>query len=129
MNGGVERLYLTGNFSSVGNEPIAYLAVWDGGDWHAVDESISDRVFACQPLLLDHELALFASGPGLEAGLGYFLGGNWYPMMGPGKQANSFAPISLSAGTGVVVGGNFRASEDFAAENIALWNFDARDCD
>ncbi|MBK7878222.1 MAG: hypothetical protein IPJ77_21410 [Planctomycetes bacterium] len=128
-DGNGERLYVGGDFPTVGTEPIAYLARWDEGTWSAVGSGVDGWVGA----LHVHD---FGQGPRLVAG-GNFItaggvpanhiavwdGASWSPL-GAGLDGLVLALVTHDDGTGpaLYAGGAFTNSGGVPVSRLARWN-------
>jgi len=102
-----------GVFETAGDVECNFIARWDGNNWHAMGNGMSNGVYA---------LTVFNSN--VIAG-GWFLtparwdGSNWYPV-GGGMSRYTYA-LAVSGGD-LIAGGDFTTAEGQACNYIARWN-------
>ncbi len=107
-------MYIGGNFTMVGSVPAAYIARWDGNNWHAVATSmvnnVVDRVYGLHVV----NGSLYAGGGFTEINgvvvnrLGKWNGSSWNAV-GSGLSSTVFA---LGGSSQIWAGGDFTSSGD-----------------
>ena len=106
-------IYIGGNFTTLGSEPIAYLAKWDGNNWSTAGSGVNGPVYA---LTTDGNFNLYVGGSFNQAGglsaynIAKWDGNNWSTLDEPGGITNGVNNVvrSIVVGNdGIYVGGGF----------------------
>ena len=106
-------IYIGGNFTTLGSEPIAYLARWDGSNWSSAGSGVNGPVYA---LATDGNFNLYVGGPFNQAGgvsannIAKWDGNNWSTLDEPGgitNGVNNIVRASCIGSNGIYVGGAF----------------------
>lgn len=113
-DGGGEALYVGGNFTSIGNQSISYLARWDGVSWQAVGQGVNGRVDALAVFDDGSGPALYVGGDfsfagGIEAAnIARWDGSSWHTLgSGVGGPVTAIAEYEGESGRQLLVSGNF----------------------
>jgi hypothetical protein len=110
-------VYIGGNFTTLGSEPIAYLAKWDGNSWSSVGGGVNGQVRA---LAVDENLNLYVGGSFNQAGgdtannIAMWDGTNWSPLEDQGGNGvnNNVNAIAVDT-SGIYIGGGFTTAGGF----------------
>ncbi|HXJ73404.1 MAG TPA: hypothetical protein VNM37_11140, partial [Candidatus Dormibacteraeota bacterium] len=130
------RLYVAGNFNSIGGIGASYAAVWDGQAWSGMGASRSKGLthfIGTVSSSLARGPELYAGGLFTEAGdkvvnsIGRWDGTNWSTLDRglTGSFTAGAAPTARAlafGGTYLYAGGNFTNASGVAAKGIACWN-------
>ncbi|MBI5363513.1 MAG: hypothetical protein HZA53_10075 [Planctomycetes bacterium] len=124
-----EHLYVGGEFTSVGAQPLAFLARWDEGAWSAVGGGVDGWVGAVHVHDFGQGPRLVAAGNFLTAGgvpanhIAVWDGASWSPL-GVGLDELVLALETHDDGTGakLYAGGTFTTSGGAPVARLASWN-------
>lgn len=120
-------LVVGGNFTSIGLEPTAYIARWNGSVWQPLGSGVNKLVNSLAVLPNGDLIAGgdFNTAGGLAVnGVARWDGSQWHPL-GTGVSGTFFFSVSavLTTPTGdVVAAGSFNAAGGVSANNIARWD-------
>lgn len=134
-SGAGEQLYVAGNFTAAGQEPVLHIARWDGTQWSGVGKGLdmgeNDRVYALAVYDDGSGAALYAggtfqtAGPMEVNGLAKWDGSKWSDVGGGTDGGVVSLTVFDKSGDGsesLYVAGFFSMAGGIKANSIARWN-------
>ncbi|MBI1381937.1 MAG: hypothetical protein GC161_12710 [Planctomycetaceae bacterium] len=140
-DGAGAAVYVGGEFTSIGGQPLAYLARFDGTNWSAVGDALDGPVFVLEVIDDGAGPALYAGGSFTKAGsfalngLGRWDGSSWgafgsgllgslnpITMLPIPAEVYGLAQFDDGSGPSLYAGGYFAAAGGLSAGSIARWN-------
>lgn len=131
-------LCVGGAFTSVNDQPIRYLAQWNGVNWSEVGGGVTGEVTSLDVLSLGGGLSLFVrgdfdyAGGSLARGIARWSGVAWDSLGGGlpgyywyGETVNALAVFDDGSGSEVYAAGNFTQIGSISANRIAKWDGDS----
>jgi hypothetical protein len=128
------RLFVGGDFQSVGGVPARRIAAWNGTAWSPVGEGLNSGVRALATFDDGHAMRLFAGGEFTHAGgfalksIGEWNGALWSPLGAGITRAQGSSSVQAltmfddGSGSALYVGGYFDHAGGLPASNIAKWS-------
>jgi trimeric autotransporter adhesin len=118
-----QRIYIGGDFSTLGNATANHIGLWNGTDWSSLGSGLDKEVFT---IAVDGHGSIYAGGWFTFSGskavnhIARWNGQEW-ESLGSGIDGDVLAIILDNAGN-VYAGGNFEMAGGVTVHNIAKWN-------
>ncbi len=123
------NIYIGGDFNMIGQDSIAYIAMWDGNQWHSLGEGVNGPV---ESIASTGNNDIYVGGTFTSAGgdtvnnVAKWNGSSWEALTEPTGTSNgvngSVLDITVS-NNAVFLGGKFTHATGVPVNYIAKWNW------
>jgi len=124
------EIIAAGNFASIGDQQIAFIARWDGAVWRSLGDGVNGEVTALAVIDRGDGPRLYVGGAFTTAGgmpakrAAVWDGNSWAPLgEGFNERVTAFVPFDDgSSAPGIAVGGIFSEAAGQPAAGLAMWD-------
>lgn len=121
-------LYVGGDFTTAGGQPVNYVARWDGAAWHPLGDGMGGSGSPyVEALVVGPDGSLYAGGRFITAGgtpanhIARWDGTRWHPL-GGGMDGLTTQALAFGPSGALYAGGYFGTTGGVTATNIARWD-------
>jgi len=127
------NIIIGGDFNMIGSDSIAYIALWDGEQWHPLGYGINGPV---ESIATTGNTDFYIGGSFTRAGndtannVAHWTGSAWEPLTDPTETSNGVNGTVLDITVGndaVYLGGKFTHATGVTVNYIAKWNWTTKE--
>jgi trimeric autotransporter adhesin len=121
-------LYVGGDFDTAGNNPVSFIAQWNGSTWAAVGTGLSKYIISWVTCMTIYNRSLYAGGYFDTAGgmpvnyIARWNGANWDSVLSGVQPYFTIAECMTVANSSLYIGGGFDSAGGVRANDVAVWN-------